>query len=60
MMNTPDLIRFICERNIILCGFVDKLRAAGFDLDYRTEVLSTSDRYLEATDFLLEYQYGKC
>lgn len=59
MMNTSDLIHFICERNIILCGFVDKLRAAGFDLDYRTEVLSASDSYLEATDILLKYQYGR-
>ena len=58
-MNTSDLIHFICERNIILCGFVDELRAAGFDLDYRMEVLSASDSYLEATDFLLKYQYNK-
>ena len=59
-MNTSDLIHFICERNIILCGFVDKLRAAGFDPDYRSEVLSASDSYLEATDILLKYQHGKC
>lgn len=59
MMNTSDLIHFICDRNIILCGFVDKLREAGFDLDYRVEVLAASDSYIEATDALLKYQYGK-
>lgn len=59
MMNTSDLIHFICERNIVLCGFVDKLRAAGFDLDYRVEVLAASDSYLEATDILLKYQHGE-
>lgn len=58
-MNTSDLIHFICDRNIVLCGFVDKLRAAGFDLDYRVEVLAASDSYIEATDALLKYQYGK-
>lgn len=59
MMNASDLIHFICKRNIILCGFVDKLRAAGFDLDYRVEVLAASDSYIEATDALLKYQYGE-
>lgn len=59
MMNSSELVHFICERNIILCGFVDKLREAGFDLDYRVEVLKSSDSYLKATDALLKYEFGR-